>query len=116
MAMALVQAQVDEGLKREAEAVLAERGLTVSGLVQTLLTRIAREKAVPFDAKQDTPDEEELAERRKAVDFARVNVELEGFKIAPECETLAEQYITGEIDLDRLRKDVLKQIGVKLNE
>jgi DNA-damage-inducible protein J len=106
MAMALVQTQVDEGLKREAEAVLAERGLTVSGLVQTLLTRIAREKAVPFDAKQDTPDEEELAERRKAVDFARVNIELEGFSLREDHQALLDSYARGDTSLENLGKQV----------
>jgi addiction module RelB/DinJ family antitoxin len=33
--------QIDEALKREADAVLAGFGLTVSELVQTLLTRVA---------------------------------------------------------------------------
>jgi hypothetical protein len=42
----------------------------------------------------------ELLARRKAVDFARANVELEGFKVDPEDRALAERFVAGEFDLD----------------
>jgi hypothetical protein len=42
----------------------------------------------------------ELLTRRQAVDFARANVELEGFRSSPEFEALAERYATGEISLE----------------
>ena len=44
----LVQARVDREIKEEAAAVLAAMGLTVSDAVRLLLTRVAREKALPF--------------------------------------------------------------------
>ena len=44
----LVQARVDKEIKEEASAVLAAMGLTVSDAVRLLLTRVAREKALPF--------------------------------------------------------------------
>ena len=44
----LVQARVDREVREEAAAVLATMGLTVSDAVRLLLTRIAREKALPF--------------------------------------------------------------------
>ena len=44
----LVQARVDGEIKEEAAAVLAAMGLTVSDAVRLLLTRVAREKALPF--------------------------------------------------------------------
>ena len=46
---ALVRTRIDEGLKDEAAAVLAEMGLTVSDIVRITLTRIAKDKALPFD-------------------------------------------------------------------
>ncbi|WP_395824193.1 type II toxin-antitoxin system RelB/DinJ family antitoxin [Elstera sp.] len=46
---AFVRARIDEGLKDEAAAVLAEMGLTVSDIVRITLTRIAKDKALPFD-------------------------------------------------------------------
>jgi len=48
MANQLVQARVDKEVKEEAAAVLAAMGLTVSDAVRLLLTRVAREKALPF--------------------------------------------------------------------
>jgi DNA-damage-inducible protein J len=46
---ALVQARIDGEIKEEATAVLAAMGLTVSDAVRLLLTRIAAEKALPFE-------------------------------------------------------------------
>jgi len=45
----LVQARIDGAIKEEASAVLAAMGLTVSDAVRLLLTRVAREHALPFD-------------------------------------------------------------------
>jgi len=48
-ANAVVRARIDESLKNEAAAVLAEMGLTVSDAVRILLTKVAKEKALPFE-------------------------------------------------------------------
>ena len=48
-ANALVTTRIDGAVKDEAAAVLATMGLTVSDAVRLLLTRIAREHALPFD-------------------------------------------------------------------
>ena len=48
-ANALVQARIDRAVKEEAAAVLASMGLTVSDAVRLLLTKVAREHALPFD-------------------------------------------------------------------
>lgn len=45
----LVQARIDGAIKEEAAAVLATMGLTVSDAVRLMLTRVAREHALPFD-------------------------------------------------------------------
>ena len=46
---AVVRARIDEHIKEEATAVLAAMGLTVSDAFRILLTRVAREKALPFE-------------------------------------------------------------------
>jgi len=46
---AVVRARIDEHIKEEAAAVLASMGLTVSDAFRLLLTRIAKEKALPFE-------------------------------------------------------------------
>ena len=48
MANQLVQARVNKDVKEQASVVLAAMGLTVSDAVRLLLTRVAREKALPF--------------------------------------------------------------------
>jgi len=45
----LVQARIDNQVKEEAAAVLSKIGLTVSDAVRLLLTRIAHDKALPFN-------------------------------------------------------------------
>ncbi len=45
----LVQARIDGTIKSEAALVLAAMGLTVSDAVRLMLTRVAREHALPFD-------------------------------------------------------------------
>jgi len=44
-----VRARIDERVKKEASAVLAAMGLTVSDAFRLLLTKIAQEKALPFE-------------------------------------------------------------------
>lgn len=48
-ATALVQTRIDPDLKDRAAQVLDGMGLTVSDAVRILLTRIAKEGALPFD-------------------------------------------------------------------
>ena len=50
-ATAFVRARVDERVKDEAEAVLNYFGLTVSDAIRITLTRVARDKALPFELK-----------------------------------------------------------------
>lgn len=50
-ANAFVRARIDETLKNEAAAVLADMGLTVSDVVRIALTKIAREKRLPFEMR-----------------------------------------------------------------
>jgi len=50
-ANAFVRARIDGALKEEATAVLASMGLTVSDVVRIVLTRVAKEKALPFDLR-----------------------------------------------------------------
>jgi len=48
-ANAVVRARIDEHLKTQAADVLASMGLTISDAFRMLLTRIASEKALPFE-------------------------------------------------------------------
>jgi DNA-damage-inducible protein J len=48
-ANALVQTRINGAVKDEAAAVLATMGLTVSDAVRIMLTRVAHDKALPFE-------------------------------------------------------------------
>lgn len=61
---AVVRARIDEHIKQEASAVLATMGLTVSDAFRIMLTRIAREKALPFEPL--VPNETTVAAMREA--------------------------------------------------
>jgi DNA-damage-inducible protein J len=50
-ATAFVRARIDETLKTEATIVLAELGLTVSDVVRIVLTKVAKDKALPFEMR-----------------------------------------------------------------
>jgi len=50
---ALVQTRIDPALKKRATAVLDDIGLTVSDAVRILLTRVAKEGALPFPLAAD---------------------------------------------------------------
>lgn len=50
-ATAFVRARIDETLKEEAAAVLADMGLTVSDVVRIVLTKVAKDKALPFEMR-----------------------------------------------------------------
>jgi DNA-damage-inducible protein J len=70
-ATAFVRARIDEALKNEAAAVLAEMGLTVSDVVRIVLTRIAREHALPFMLHVPNAETREAMEEARAMGKAR---------------------------------------------
>ena len=63
-ANALVQTRIDSAIKEEASAVLQAIGLTVSDAVRLMLTRVAREKALPFEPL--IPNEATIAAMKEA--------------------------------------------------
>ena len=61
---AVVRARIDEHIKDEAAIVLATMGLTVSDAFRIMLTRIAREKKLPFEPL--VPNAETIAAMKEA--------------------------------------------------
>jgi DNA-damage-inducible protein J len=51
MATSMVHIRVDKKVKAKAAKTLAAMGLTVSDAVRLLLTRVAAEKALPFEVR-----------------------------------------------------------------
>ena len=60
----VVRARIDGQIKEEAAAVLDAMGLTVSDAFRMLLTRIARERALPFEPL--VPNEETIQAMQEA--------------------------------------------------
>ena len=63
-ANALVQTRINGSIKAEASAVLATMGLTVSDAVRLMLTRVAHDKALPFEPLR--PNAETIAAMEEA--------------------------------------------------
>jgi DNA-damage-inducible protein J len=61
---AVVRARIDGKIKEEASAVLAAMGLTVSDAFRIMLTRVAHEKALPFEPL--IPNETTITAMREA--------------------------------------------------
>ena len=51
----VVRARIDGHIKEEATTVLAQMGLSVSDAIRMLLTRVAADKALPFDVNGAIP-------------------------------------------------------------
>ncbi|ASV84413.1 type II toxin-antitoxin system RelB/DinJ family antitoxin [Ochrobactrum quorumnocens] len=60
----LVQTRIDGEVKAQAAAVLATMGLTVSDAVRLMLTKVAKEKTLPFEIWQ--PNAETIAAMEEA--------------------------------------------------
>ena len=60
----IVRARIDGRIKDEAAAVLSAMGLTVSDAFRLMMTRIAAEKALPFEPL--VPNEETIEAMREA--------------------------------------------------
>ena len=60
----VVRARIDERVKKEAEAVLASIGLTVSDAFRLMMVRIATDRALPFQPL--IPNDETIAAMKAA--------------------------------------------------
>ena len=72
----LVQTRIDGAIKEEVAAVLAAMGLTVSDAVRLLLTKVAQDKALPFEPlipNATTIEAMKEARKGKLPRFATVN-------------------------------------------
>jgi len=61
---AVVRARIDENIKEEATIVLEAMGLTTSDAIRIMLTRVAREGALPFELV--VPNETTIEAMREA--------------------------------------------------
>jgi DNA-damage-inducible protein J len=65
---AVVRSRISVDVKDKATAVLEEMGLTVSDVMRIVLTRVAREKALPFDLKPNKLTQETMHKTAQGVE------------------------------------------------
>ena len=61
MAKVATNISIDEDIKPRAQAMLAEFGLDLSTAVNMFLRQMLREKAIPFEIRQEIPNADTLA-------------------------------------------------------
>jgi DNA-damage-inducible protein J len=79
-ANALVQTRINAEIKDEATVVLQAIGLTVSDAVRLMLTRVAHEKALPFEPL--IPNEASIAAMKEAREGKLETVTLDNLQSA----------------------------------
>lgn len=70
-ANAYVRARIDPSLKEDAAVVLDSLGLTISDVMRMMLTRIAREKALPIELTRPNAETIAAMEEARAIKAAR---------------------------------------------
>ena len=68
-ANAVVRARISEQVKEEATEVLADMGLSVSDAVRIMLTKVAKERALPFDLTPNALTAETLRKSERGEDL-----------------------------------------------
>jgi DNA-damage-inducible protein J len=72
----VVRARIDSRIKKEASAVLADMGLSVSDAIRMMLVRVVAERAMPFEVREPNPKTQKAlraAQRGELARFATVS-------------------------------------------
>jgi DNA-damage-inducible protein J len=64
----VVRSRISAEVKKKASAVLEDMGLTVSDVVRIVLTRVAKENALPFDLKPNKLTRETMRKTAQGID------------------------------------------------
>lgn len=80
VANAVVRSRISADVKEKATAVLEEMGLTVSGVMRIVLTRVASENALPFDLKPNKLTRETLRKTAQSKEVHQAKDAAELFK------------------------------------
>lgn len=101
--------------KRREDAVkplLASVGRDLPGLapiMESVVSRYISGETDSLGMAKPPIDPAGKEKRKKAVDYARASVELEGFTLTPEDEAAARRFVDGEIDLQEFVSGTRKQ-------
>jgi DNA-damage-inducible protein J len=72
-ANAVVRSRVSVQVKEEATEVLSSMGLTVSDLMRIVLTRVAKERSLPFDLRPNALTRETMEKSARGEDVHRAD-------------------------------------------
>lgn len=70
---AVVRSRISADVKEKATAVLEEMGLTVSDVMRIVLTRVANERALPFELKPNKLTRETMRKTAKGLETHQAN-------------------------------------------
>jgi DNA-damage-inducible protein J len=77
---AVVRSRINAEVKEKAVTVLEGMGLTVSDLMRIVLTKVANEKALPFDLKPNRLTRETMRKSAQGIEVHRAKNAAELFK------------------------------------
>ncbi|HUD13535.1 MAG TPA: type II toxin-antitoxin system RelB/DinJ family antitoxin [Terracidiphilus sp.] len=70
---AVVRSRISADVKEKATAVLEEMGLTVSDVMRIVLTRVAKENALPFDLRPNKITRETMRKTAQSKEVHHAN-------------------------------------------
>lgn len=77
MATITFSVRMDEGKKRELDALCENFGMTTSTAINLFANAVLRERKIPFEIKENTDDKEEIARKQALEAFWAIRDEVQ---------------------------------------
>lgn len=84
MATTNVTIRMDTELKKQAEELFSELGLSMTAALTVFLKQAVYEQGIPFDVRREQPNAETLAAMRDADDILSGKIKVKSYKNARE--------------------------------
>lgn len=84
MATTNVTIRMDTELKKQAEELFSELGLSMTAALTVFLKQAVYEQGIPFDVRREQPNAETLAAMRDADDILSGKIKVKSYKSARE--------------------------------
>lgn len=84
MATTNVTIRMDTELKKQAEELFSELGLSMTAALTVFLKQAVYEQGIPFDIRREQPNAETLAAMRDADDILSGKIKVKSYKSARE--------------------------------
>lgn len=104
--MTLVQVRTPEKVKADAADILNKLGLNLSTYINMSLNQLIIQEGIPFEVKlKNSP-----YTAKEAVSEVEATMKMEGMQLTPEDVKLLEEYRSGMISGDAVRKQILREV------